>query len=387
VLLDDAPPHVTFVITSLGIGGAEAQLTYLARALVAAGWPLRVIALRDGAGLREELQADGIDVQALTPRGRRPGPGVVGALAREIDRYPGTCLVTFLLQANVVGRLAGSLRRVPVVSSIRNSRFGGNSALGARVGDLLERSTAGLAHTVVINSTETARALVARGVVPVAKVRVIPNALLPRVSEPSGNDRAQARSALGLEHDAFVWITVGRLQPQKNHAALLEAFADVRMHRPGSILLVVGEGQLAPMLATQAKALGIGDDVRFLGLRRDVPRLLALSDAFVLASRWEGLPNVVMESLDAGLPTVSTQVGGVDALIEDRVSGWLAASSEPVEIARAMIRLLDCPVDERARIATTGCARVRQGFGLEPVVEAWKAVILDACRQRRPPRS
>jgi glycosyltransferase involved in cell wall biosynthesis len=376
-------PHVTFVITGLGVGGAETQLVRLASALVARGWPLRVVALRARDGFDADLAAAGIDVCVLTPAGRRPGIGIVRALAAEIDRHPGTCVVTFLLQANVVGRLAGAWRRVPVVSSIRNSRFGGDSPLGARIGDLLERTTARFAKSIVINSASTARALVARGVVPERKVRVIPNALAERSAPPTAAERTAARTALGLGADTFVWITVGRLQVQKNHTALLEAFADVRTDGAGSVLLVAGDGPLASDLAERARALGIDRSVRFLGLRRDVPQLLDLADAFVLSSRWEGLPNVVMEALDAGLPTVSTPVGGVDALVEDGVSGWLARSAAASDLADAMARLLATPTDARARIASTGRERVRAGFALDAVVAAWQEVILEACRGAR----
>jgi len=374
-----AKPAVTFLITALGVGGAETQLARLAIAMAREGRRVRVIALRERPGLAETLRTAGVPVHTLTRSGRRPGAGTWRALLSELRREPDGCIVTFLLQANVLGRLAGARCRLPVVSSIRNTYFGGDGRWGRRVGDLLERLTVPLARAVVINARSTADALVARGIVPATKVRVVGNALPPPPPPLSDAARARERTRLGIADGDFVWMTAGRLQPQKNHAVLLEAFADIHHEAPASVLWVAGEGPLGPSLMQRATSLGMGSAVRFLGLRQDLPLLLPLADAFVLASRWEGLPNVVMEALAAGLPTVSTSVGGVDELIEDDVSGWLAASPEQADLAAAMRRLATADRSHRTSVATTGRVRVLERFGLEAALAGWEAVIAEAC--------
>lgn len=374
----EPPTPVTFVITTLGVGGAETQLTRVATAMARSGRRVRVLALRERAGFAASLAAADVPVQVLTPAGRRLGIATWRALLVALRREPDGCVVTLLLQANVLGRLAGAWCGLPVVSSIRNTRFGGDQPWGARAGDLLERLTMSLARLVVFNARSTADAVVARGVVPAAKVRIVPNALPASVAPLGEAERASARAELGLGGDTFLWLTAGRLQPQKNVPALLEAFARVARETPRAALWVAGEGPLAGALADQAAALGLDDAVRFLGLRRDLPRLLQVADAFVLASRWEGLPNALMEAQAAGVPTVATPVGGVDELIEDEVSGWLAASPEPDDLAAAMRRLTVAESERRRQIAATGRERVLVRFGLDAAVVGWEAAIAEA---------
>lgn len=373
---------MTFLITALGVGGAETQLTRTVSALAKRGWRVRVLALRDRPGLAGELIESGVPIRVLTPAGRRPGFGTWRALICALREEPVDCLVTFLLQANVIGRLAGRWCGVRVVSSIRNTRFGGDSRYGARLGDFLELVTMPLAQLVVINARSTANALVARGVVPASKVRIVPNALPPSPPPLSGTAVARARAELGLGRDDFVWITAGRLQAQKNHAVLLEAFACLVREVPRSVLLVAGEGPLADTLRSRTTALGLGASVRWLGLRRDLPDLLRVADAFVLSSRWEGLPNVVMEALAAGLPTVATTVGGIDTLIEDGISGWIAASPTAEDLLSAMRRLTACSPVERALVAATGRDRVLANFSLDSAIDRWERVFHEASGQR-----
>ena len=377
---DNVPNRpITFVITALGVGGAETQLTRVASAMARGGRRVRVLALRERAGFADALTAAGVPVRTLTPHGRRLSFGTWRALLSELRRERDGCIVTFLLQANVLGRLAGAWCRQPVVSSIRNTRFGGDGRWGGHAGDLLERLTVPLARTVVINARSTANVVIARGIVPASKVRIVPNALPPTPAALSTTERSRERERIGVDDRDVVWIAAGRFQPQKNHVALLEAFAARRREAPRSVLWLAGEGPLMSALEERASILGIGDAVHFLGLRRDLPQLLQLADAFVLASRWEGLPNVVMEALAAGLPTVSTLVGGVDELIEDGVSGWIARSPEPEDLAIAMRRLAVANPQHRARVAATGRHRVLARYSLQAAVAGWDAVIAEAC--------
>ena len=375
--------RVTFLITALGVGGAEAQLARLAGALRGRGWDARVLALREVEGVQGALRDAGVPTRALLAPGARLGPGTLAALSRALREERPDCLVTFLLQANVLGRLAGAWRGVPVVSSIRNARFGGDGRGGAWIGDALERLSAPLASSVVFNARSTAAQVVARGVVPQRTVRVVGNALPPAAAPISSEERARMRAELGLDAHAFAYLNTGRLQQQKNQLALLDAFARHRPAQPQARLLIAGAGPLEGALRERIAALSLGDAVTLLGLRRDLPTLLQAVDAFVLASRWEGLSNALMEALAAGLPSVATPVGGVDELIEDGVSGYLARSCEPDALLEALERLAASDAQRRAAIAATGRARVLARYGLEAVTDGWVAVIEEALASRR----
>ncbi len=201
------------------------------------------------------------------------------------------------------------------------------------------------------------------GVVPVAiaeEVRVtiqkvygytdpplIPNGIPTDEYAPNPDTRAQWRQAHGIEPHATVVTHIGRFAVQKNHALLVEAFAQVHSDAP-LYLLLVGAGELEDAVREQVAGLGLESRVRFLGIRADVADILRASDVFVLSSRWEGNPMSVMEAMAAGLPVVSTAVGGVPELVQEGVTGRLVPSEDAGALAQAMQALVDDPARRQA---------------------------------------
>jgi glycosyltransferase involved in cell wall biosynthesis len=196
------------------------------------------------------------------------------------------------------------------------------------------------------------------GVVPVAiaeEVRVsiqkvygytnpplIPNGVPTDEYAPNPDTRAQWRQAHGIEPRATVVTHIGRFAVQKNHALLVEAFAQVHSDAP-LYLLLVGGGELENAVREQVAGLGLQGRVRFLGVRPDVADILRASDVFVLSSRWEGNPMSVMEAMAAGLPVVSTAVGGVPELVQEGATGLLVPSEDAGALACALQALVDDP--------------------------------------------
>lgn len=135
-------------------------------------------------------------------------------------------------------------------------------------------------------------------------------------------------------------IHVGRLNKQKNHALLINVFK-VLIDRGFDLHLnLVGEGELKQELVKQVAALGISDRVHFLGVRSDIPELLQASDLFVFSSDWEGLPLVVLEAMAAGLPIVSTRVGGVPEIVKDQENGVLVEPGNQQMLVEAIAKLI-----------------------------------------------
>ena len=201
------------------------------------------------------------------------------------------------------------------------------------------------------------------GVVPVAiaeEVRVsiqkvygytnpplIPNGIPTDEYAPNPDTRAQWRQAHGIEPRATVVTHIGRFAVQKNHALLVEAFAQVHSDAP-LYLLLVGAGELEDAVRQQVAGLGLQERVRFLGVRADVADILRASDVFVLSSRWEGNPMSVMEAMAAGLPVVSTAVGGVPELVREGETGLLVPSEDAGALAQALQALVDDPAHRQA---------------------------------------
>ena len=176
---------------------------------------------------------------------------------------------------------------------------------------------------------------------------LIPNGIPTDEYAPDPDTRAQWRQAHGIEPHATVLTHVGRFAPPKNHPLLIEALAQVRADTP-LYLLLVGGGELENAVREQVAGLGLQARVRFLGVRADVADILRASDMFVLSSRWEGNPLSVMEAMAAGLPVVSTAVGGVPELVREGETGLLVPSEDAGALARAVQALVDDPARRQA---------------------------------------
>lgn len=338
-------------------------MVQLAGGLADRGWDTRVIAFAGGDRMEAALAERGVQVLVIKAK----GPKRLHALVDEIRRSKPDGLVTFMLQANVLGRLAGLWTRTPVVSSIRNTRFGGRSRLGQVVGDILERTTARLAASIVINSEYAARELADRGVTTGANVIVIPNGVLLPANFPKVKSADADRP--------FTWLAVGRLVPQKNYQALVEGFQRVVAIHPEVRLMVAGEGSERPRIEAAIAQLKLDENIILLGERSDVPALLGSADAFILASGWEGMPNAVMEAMAHGLPTVATPVGGVPELIVDGETGWIAEGTDAAALSEAMLRVMSLDARQRASVAAKGSETIRAKFSMQKLVESWARVI------------
>lgn len=134
-------------------------------------------------------------------------------------------------------------------------------------------------------------------------------------------------------------IAIGRLDPWKDHALLLDALA--RPEIPAAArLLVVGDGELRGELEARAVSLGLGQRVVFTGYRRDIGALLQASDLFVVSSHKEGLPMVLLEAMAASVPVVSTAVGGIPGAVRDGQEALLVPAGDAGALAAAVARVL-----------------------------------------------
>ena len=170
---------------------------------------------------------------------------------------------------------------------------------------------------------------------------LIPNGLtLPQ----RAGDRAAARRRLGIGPDQFAIMTVGRMEYQKNHVLALRAFAVLpESVRKRSVLFFAGSGEEEDVLRGLALALHIGEQVRFLGYRNDVPELLAGVDLVLMTSWFEGMPLTLLEAMLAGVPIVSTPWLGARNMLADGRYGFLTPSFEPAHVAAQIERTLAHP--------------------------------------------
>jgi glycosyltransferase involved in cell wall biosynthesis len=201
----------------------------------------------------------------------------------------------------------------------------------------LDQWCTALAHQVIAVSRETAEHLIEVEGAPRAKVTTILNGIdFERVRTTGPDARRRIRDELALG-DAFTFLAAGRLHPEKGYEILFGAIRLLkgRIEKP-FVVLIAGRGPFLERYQEQVRSLDIGDRVRFLGFRNDLPDLMQASDAFVLASLAESFGLVLAEALYLGLPVLSTRVGGIPEVVDDRVDGLLVPPGDFHELSKGM---------------------------------------------------
>ncbi|HEX7601063.1 MAG TPA: glycosyltransferase [Polyangiaceae bacterium] len=175
----------------------------------------------------------------------------------------------------------------------------------------------------------------------------------------------------GVRHavDVPLVLSIGVFNEQKDQRTLLDAWASARSSAPDAVLTLVGSGEFEPRLRERVFALGIGDSVRFLAPRPDVASLYAEAELFVLSSRWEGLPYVLLQAMAHNLPVVSTAIDGIPELVINEDTGLLVPAHDPGSLAWAMRELLTDP-DRRRAMGEAGRIRIERHFTLDEMIES-----------------
>ncbi|SEQ80353.1 Glycosyltransferase involved in cell wall bisynthesis [Lentzea xinjiangensis] len=312
--------RVLHVISEMGSGGAEALVAGMARAGGDVGWES---AVASGGGFRAEaLRRDGVPVFDVPPARRSPAGVLRAAWAtrRAVRRFRPDVVLAHNVSASLVARIAAPRRPlVTVFHGVAAADVPGAVRVLRRVSD-----------TVVAVAAAARERLHDTGL---TSVVVIPNAVFP---EPARTDRATVRAALGTPPHVPVALCPARLEPQKRHDVLLDAWGLV----PGEAeLWLAGDGSQRAALEERARGLS---GVRFLGTRTDVRDLLEAADVTVLTSDWEGMPIALLESLAAHRPVVASDVDGVREVLAGG-GGVLVPRRSPGQTAKALRGLLSSP--------------------------------------------
>ena len=341
-------------------GGAERLAAVVAMKLDPARFESVLCASRqtDEPLLDRELEEAGIGVLALGRRSTldllawRP---LVSLLRDGVD-----VVHTHMFGSNVWGTVLGRLSGVPVVVAHEHTW----SFQGRPLRRFLDRElVARWADVFVAVSGEDRRKMIEVEGVDPAKIRLIPNG----IPSPANGAGADVRTELGIEPGAPVLGVVCELRAQKALEVLFEAAALLLVEFPTLKVLVAGDGPERARLEEGARRLGVADTVLFLGIRRDVPAVLAAVDVAVLSSDYEGSPLSVMEYMAAAKPVVSTRVGGVPELVQEDVHGLLVEPRDPEALAEAVARLLRDPALAK-RLGAEGRKRQQREFSLEAMV-------------------
>jgi glycosyltransferase involved in cell wall biosynthesis len=369
-------------IGSLDIGGCERHLATVYPLLAAAGLKVGIVTIKQGGLLEKEVRAKGIEIWCIDrglARRLRPLLGrwlssylavLIGIadIARLLRSGRVAIAHFFLPSAYVLGGLAAVLARHPNAVMSRRSLNDYQVAHPRASG--VERFLHGRMRLLIANANAVRAQLIDEGAPPGRTLVLYSGVDLAQLA--SVNDRQAGRDRFSLESDALVIAIVANLIPYKGHTDLIEALGRIASQIEGKwVLLVAGRDDgVRTSLQERAAALGIAENIRWLGIVDDVLALWRAADIGVLASHQEGLPNSLMEGMALGVPMVATAVGGVNDIATDGLDAILVRPRDPGALGSALLQLIrDSSL--RARLGRAAAARIASDFPLTACVDGY----------------
>jgi L-malate glycosyltransferase len=349
-------PVVCQVLHTLQVGGAEVLAARLARQLKHE-CQFVFVCLDEAGTIGEELRSEGFVVEVL---GRKDG--VDWQCAWRLAKFFQRAQVNLVHAHQYTPFFYSLLARLiypkpPVLFTEHGRHFPDYPRPKRKVANRLLLQTR---DRVVGVGQAVRQALIRNEGIPAQRVSVIYNGI--DIDGPGGsNAREEARRELCQGDADFVILMVARLDYLKDHAAAIRMMARVSAVRPGARLVLVGEGPERRAIEDLVERNRLGAKIRFLGLRKDVARLLMASDVFLLTSISEGIPLTIIEAMVAGLPVVSTRVGGVPEIVVDGETGFLCPSGNDAALAEYVLKLAANP-GLRERLGLHGQIRAKAAF-------------------------
>lgn len=326
-------------------------------------YQLSVSCLYNGDGVvAQKIRSLGIEVHDWGMRQQKWRVDAFGRFFTYLKTTNPDVLHTWMFHSNIPGRIIGRAAKVPVIVSGERT-MGQESTNRHR----LNRMTARYAHAITCVSKQVATAARDTIGLPANKLTVIPNGLDLALYK-SLPDQTTARANFDLPFERPLIGVVGRPRPVKGYNYLLDGLPQVLETFSTATIVFVGDGPSRPALEAQARGHNSAENTIFIGDCATIPQLLPAFDMLVLPSLQEGMPNVALEAMAAGLPVIATAVGGTPEVVVPNKTGLLVPSKNPTALANAIIQLLADPTLAQ-QMGRNGRQRVAQKFSIETTVE------------------
>ena len=354
--------RITFIISSLGGGGAERVVSILANALTTRGYKIAVVlTANDNQAYPLSDQVSIIKLNCMDRYQNMSAPMRVVKrildIRKTIKENPADTVISFVAETNIDVCLASLGLCTPVIVSERNDPA---AEPANRIKQFIRKLVYWRANGFVFQ-TPDARAFFSRRIQ--KKSEIILNPMAPRFSEPYIGEREKRI------------VAVGRLYDQKKYPLLISAFSRFSVLHPEYILEIYGEGPLKAAIEAQIKTCGLEGKVFLKGFSKDVQAQIRTAGFFVMPSAFEGMPNALIEAMSLGLPCISTdcRCGGPRMLIENGKNGLLVPVDHEDALAEAMTKLAE---DSAYANALGARAReINQRVDVQMIVDQWLAYI------------
>lgn len=352
---------VLFIITGLGMGGAENVVTSLADALAERNHEVTLVYLTGEAIVLPKNPA--IKIIAINMHSAAGFLNAYVKVRRIVKEIRPDIVHSHMVHANLLARTVRLTTKIPkLVCTAHNTDEGGTLRMMAY------RLTDRLADLSTNVSNEAVVAFEKKGAVPKNKMLAVSNGIDVTKFSPNASTRANIRGEFNAANKS-IFISVGRLFDAKDYPNLLNAFANVVKQKRNIELWIVGDGPLKPVLDNLVLKLGLSNHVIFFGVRRDVPDLMNAADVFVLSSAWEGFGLVVAEAMSTEKIVVATDCGGPKEILGDY--GFLVPTRNPEALAKAMSQAMSLPEDEAESLRKNGRIRIVMNYSFEKTLQRW----------------
>jgi glycosyltransferase involved in cell wall biosynthesis len=370
--------RIAYLIDGLSMGGAERLMVPLLKHLSREHFEPYVCAMqsKDGNPMADEIRALGIPVECLNIKRLRDFDAIP-RLRKYLKGIEADLVHTQLEAANILGNISAKLLRLPSVCTIHVM-----PSLDVKTKTKLHQRVEWFAlrhfcdHVISVSEEARQYHMQISGTSP-DQISTIYNGidLSAFVHMDQARERAAVRAELAIPRDSNVLVTVAVLRPPKGIQFMIRALPSILASHPNTYYLIVGSGSHHSVLVEEVNRAGVRERVIFAGMRKDVPRMLAASDVFVLPTLTEALPTVLAEAMAARLPIVASKVGGIPEMIANGQNGFLIRPEGLNDLIRECNHLLDHP-EKRADMGAEGWKTVNRKFSIERQVEQLKELYL-----------
>ncbi|MDA5497731.1 glycosyltransferase [Yersinia aleksiciae] len=357
--------RVLYIITGLGMGGAEKQTCLIADRIAAAGHKVIIISLSG-----ETLVKPNKNIPIIELSMKKNIFSMFSSLLaakKIIKEFNPNVVHSHMFHANIFSRVLRVIVRVPwLVCSAHNTNEGNKLRM------LTYRWTDKLASISTNVSKEAVDAFIQKGASFPGRMICVLNGIDTENFKYDAISRLYKRQELNVGDDTKMLLSVGRLTEAKDYPNLFKAFALLINNNSFHVktkLYIVGDGHLSNILRLMTEKLGISNNVAFLGIRNDIPELMCAADVFILSSEWEGFGLVVAEAMACERAVVATDSGGVKEVLGD--CGELVPISDHVSLSDSISKILSLSNEEKRELGISARGRVLSEYSIDTVKDNW----------------
>ncbi len=351
--------RILYVITGLGLGGAEKVVADLADQMNALGHDVKIAYLTGNVQIKPA--STDVEIIALHLNSAKHFLLASKKYRKLVKSFRPSVVHAHMVHANIFTRINRALCPVPkLICTAHSSNEGGKARM------LAYRLTNRLSDINTNVSQEATQAMISKGAFTKKTVVTVYNGI-------NLNNFKNNPKSIRLEQNTLNFITVGRFTDAKDYPNLINAFAILKKNNNRAIkLTIVGDGELRSQIESLIKELELDKDITLLGRRSDIRELLSQADIFVLASKFEGFGLVVAEAMACECYVVATDSGGVAEVMGN--TGKLVPIQNSQALANVLENTIALSIKERMQNNRKARARVEQFFSLETSVQKWLAL-------------